>query len=209
MKTKAFAALARQLLPSLPGMVIHGPMMLVVPLGQVLRGLYFEGSSFDAKSLYVWLFWLPLYVPTETAYFNLGKRLRDESGGDRWNMADAQFMEGLTKSVRAEAIPFLKGLDTPQGVVEAARRAAATSKDPYTHQALCYALAKAGKVQEAVTAVDVLLGLLSPAIPWQAELGTRANLLKEKLIASAEDTTAMLEGWTAESIRQLKLEDIS
>jgi hypothetical protein len=208
MKTKEFSSLAKQLLPHVSGMIIHGPMMLAVPVGEVLRGIYFEGSDFDAKSFYVWVFWLPLYVPTERIAFNLGKRIRGRSG-ERWNAESAQLLENLATAIRCEALPFLGGLETPQGVVKAARLAAAESRDPYVHQALSYALAKAGETEDAVGAIDTLLGLLTPGIPWQAELGTRANLLKEKLLERIENAGAMLEGWRAESVRKLGLESIS
>jgi polygalacturonase len=55
-----------------------------------LRGLYFEGSSFDGKSFYVWTFVLPLFVPTKHVSFNLGKRLRALGGADRWNAGCAE-----------------------------------------------------------------------------------------------------------------------
>ena len=82
MKKKEFALLARQLLPEMPGMTVHAPLVVAVPMGEILRGLHFEGSSFDAKSFYVDVFWLPLYVPTDEVYFNLGKGIRGESGGN-------------------------------------------------------------------------------------------------------------------------------
>ena len=208
MKKKEFASLARQLLPHVADMIVHGPMMLTIPVGQVLRGIYFEGSDFDAKSFYVWVFWLPLYVPTEQVSFNLGKRIRS-AAGERWNTDSPRLLENLVIAIRTEAIPLLKRLETPEGVLEAARSAAAGSKDPYVHQALSYALAIAGKTEAAVSAIDVLLGFLDPAIPWQAELGSRTTLLKEKLLERPENAAAMLEGWRTESIRKLGLESLS
>jgi hypothetical protein len=208
MKSKEFASLARKLLPQCPRMIVHGTMLVMPPIEPVLRGLCFEGSSFDAKSFYVWAFWMPLYVPADTVSFNLGKRIREECGGDRWSAADDRVIEKLSSAIRSDALPFLCELETAKDVVVAAGRAAAGSRDPYAHQALAYSLAKAGDVAAAVDSIDVLLGLLSPLVPWQAELRTRAQSLKETLIAKKEDAAAMLDGWTAESIRRLGLEQL-
>jgi len=84
MKTKEFVSLAKQLSPDLHGFAINGPLMFIRPVNRVLRGLYFEGSSFDAKSFYLWAFFLPLCVPTKHVSFNLGKRIRG-GGGERWS----------------------------------------------------------------------------------------------------------------------------
>jgi hypothetical protein len=100
-------------------------------------------------------------------------------------------------------------LETGEGVLEVARSAAAESKDPYAHQALSYALAMAGETEAAVSSIDVLLRILNPGIPWQAELGSRATLLKEKLLEEPENAAAMLEGWRTESSRKLGLESLA
>lgn len=209
MRSKDFVSLTRKLLPQWPSMIVHGTMLVMTPIKPVLRGLYFEGSSFDARSFYVWAFWMPLYVPADTVSFNLGTRIRGESGGDRWNAADARVIEKLSSAIYSDALPYLRELETSQDVVEAAKRAAGGSKDPYVHQALAYSLAKAGDTTEAVDSIDVLLGLLDPFISWQAELRTRAQLLKEAIIAKKEDAAVMLDGWMAESIRQLGLEELA
>jgi hypothetical protein len=208
MKTKEFSSLARQLLPRFPGMAVHGPMMVVAPVGQVLRGIHFEGSSFDTKSFYLWAFWLPLYVPTERISFNLGMRVHGASG-ERWNADSTRLLENMATSIQSEAVPFLSRLETVEGVTETARCAAAESRDPYVHQALSYALARAGETGAAIGAIDVLVALLDAAIPWQAELEARANLLRGKLLEGPENAAVLLDGWRVESVRKLGLEDIS
>jgi hypothetical protein len=208
MKTKDFISLAMTVGNYMPSMVVHGQMMLVVPVGQILRGVYFEGSGFDAKSFYVWVFWLPLYVPQEHISFNFGRRIRDASGGDRWNADSPQLLEGLVTAVRRDAVSFLSrlGMAKDEEMVRIARAAAAKSKDVYAHEALAYALARAGDTEAAIEAIDVLLKLLDPAIHWQAELGTRANLIKGKLLCEANKVGVQLDKWRAESIRKLKIE---
>ncbi len=62
MRTKDFAKVAHCLLPSMPGFTLKGPMLFRVPVEHTLLGLYFDGSSFDAKAFYVWMFFLPAVV---------------------------------------------------------------------------------------------------------------------------------------------------
>lgn len=209
MNSKELVSLARRLLPQYPSMILHRTMLVMPPVNPVFRGLWFEGSSFDAKSFYVWAFWMPLYVPAKMISFNLGKRVRVESGGDRWSSADDQVVESLNRAIRSDALPFLSELKSVQDAVRAARHAADGSKDPFAHEALAYSLAKAGDVEAAVESIDVLLELLSPLIPWQAELKTRALSLKEAIIANNGDVIKILDGWTAENIRQLGLEQLA
>jgi hypothetical protein len=208
MKKKEFASLARRLSPHVPGTIVHGPMLLIPPVTRTLRGLYFEGSSFDAKSFYIWVFWMPLCVPSEHVYFNLGRRVRGTSGGDRWNAGAPQLLEDLVAAIRSEAIPLLSLTGTQTGEIEAARAATAGNTSPYTHQALAYVLAQAGETQAAVDTLAVLLGFLDPAVPWQAEMGARARLLKEGLVEHPEEVARMLDGWRLDSIRNLGLGDV-
>lgn len=55
MKTKDFAALGRRLLPALPGFRVEGDMIFMHPIAHILRGICFDGSSFDAK-LFLFMF---------------------------------------------------------------------------------------------------------------------------------------------------------
>jgi len=84
---KEFADLGKQLLPDLPGFRVQKHMVVKYPLGDVVRGLHFERSS-DKRFFYVWVFMLPLFVPTKYLNFTFGERLLRPGPGDRWN-ADA------------------------------------------------------------------------------------------------------------------------
>lgn len=206
MKKKEFASLARQLLPHFSGMVVHIPLMLLRPVKPVLRGICFEGSGSDPKSFYVWKFWLPLYVPRKRISFTHGERLRDEAGAEMWNVTESRLVERLTDAIRTQALPFLEGLDTPQSVVERARQAAAGSEYLYFHQTFSFALAKAGRYHEAAKAIEVFMGLLDRAVPWQAELGAQADALKQALVSRPDEVPGMLDSWMTETIRHLGLE---
>ncbi len=208
MKKKEFAALGRQLTSEIPGATVHGDMIVVMPVGDVLRGLCFEGSSFDAKSFYIWVFCHPLYIPTDCICFTFGDRLRGSISGERWDADSEGLLEELATTIRHQAVPFLSGFDTQQGVVEAARAAAGKHKTVRLYETLSYVLAAAKQVEEAVGAIDVLSGLLDTDIAWQEELGARVTLLREALLKSDEDACELLEAWKAETIRNLGLESL-
>ena len=71
MTTKEFIALEKSLLPDLPDFAVKGPLMFIPPAERLLRGISFEGSSFDKTSFYVTVFVMPLCIPTKHLYFNL------------------------------------------------------------------------------------------------------------------------------------------
>ena len=75
MKNKDFAGLAQTIVGGLAGIFrerANGGKS--ASEARIAVGSYFEGSSFDAKSFYVWTFFLPLFVPAKHVSFNFGKR---------------------------------------------------------------------------------------------------------------------------------------
>jgi hypothetical protein len=106
MKTKDFVQLERQLIQDLPGYTVSGPMIVKCPIDQVLRGLSFEGSSFDANTFFVWFFFLPLCIPTTHLYFNFGQRLRNSNGGDAWHVNALDLLSDLRAAISQRPCPI-------------------------------------------------------------------------------------------------------
>lgn len=50
-----------------------------------LIGVTLDGSSHNPDMFYVWIYWLPLYAPTEYIYFNFGDRIRHKKG-ELWSL---------------------------------------------------------------------------------------------------------------------------
>jgi len=73
-------------------------------------------------------------------------------------------------------------------------------------QAVAYALARAGELEEAIAELDTLLAMLDVKVPWQLEMAERANALKLQLLSDVAGAQKQLEAWEAESIRNLGLE---
>lgn len=205
MKSKEFTALAKKLMPNLPGFAVKGSMAIMRPVKTVLRGIYFEGSSFDTKSFYVWVFFLPLFVPTNVVNFNLGQRLRVPGGGDRWSTDMPNLIGDLTAVIERDALPFLTGVESPLDVARAAGRNQ-SPQDPYVQQAVAYAWARAGEVKRANDELEKLIHLLDARITWQHALIERADRLRAMLLEKPEDVQAQLDAWENETSRCLGLE---
>src|ERR1022692_1005569 len=106
MTTKQLVALETSLLPELPGFAIKGWLMLLHPLGSLLRGICFERSGFDKHAFYPNVFVMPLCVPTPHVTLNFGFRLRDQRGMDGWDIETPGVAGELLASIKAEAVPL-------------------------------------------------------------------------------------------------------
>jgi hypothetical protein len=201
MKNKDFAALAQRLLPDSPGFAVKAPLMFIPPVKHTLRGLCFESHSHEAGLFYVWVFFLPLFVPRKHVSFEFGKRI----GGDRWNADAPNLVYELGGALKREAFPFLLPIESPHDVAQAAT-SLRLPQNPHVQQAIAYALARAGDASKAVAQLDALLALLDVKIPWQLEMAERANALKSQLLSDAASAQKQLEAWEVESVRNLGLE---
>jgi hypothetical protein len=203
MKTKQFVAIQTKLLPELPGFAIKGNMLLMCPVEEILRGIYFEGSDFDQSSFYVNVFALPLCVPTKHLYFNFGNRLRI-AGADRWNATVPKELAELGTVIRRDAVPFLLRTESLLGFVEVAK--SSSSVNPHTPMAIAFSLARAGRTDEAAIVLDQLLPQLDLKVAWQREIADQVTALRAKLAANPSEALQQLEAWKAQSVRNLGLE---
>ena len=76
----------------------------------------------------------------------------------------------------------------------------------YVQEAIAYALARAGDVEQAVIALDKPMGLLDKKVPWQCEMADRAHALKAQIVSNPADVQRQLEAWEAENVHNLRLE---
>jgi hypothetical protein len=176
--------------------------MFVSPVKHVLRGISFEGSSFDKESFYATVFVLPLCVPTRHLYFNFGDRIRGVAGGDRWNGNAMDALLELRDAIKRDALPFLSRVESLHGFIELAQ--AFSMQNPHTSEAIAYAWARSGEVTRANEELNRLARLLDLKIPWQREMAERAGTLKVKL-ANPADAQRQLEAWEAETLQNLGL----
>jgi hypothetical protein len=204
MKKNDFVALGKRLLPNLPSdFVLEGSLLLIRPVKSVLRGIHFEGSSFDKTSFYAHAFILPLCVPTKFLYFLFGDRLRI-AGADRWNINEPNMLSELSATIKREAVPFFSRVQSIRDVQEIAK-SHPNPKDPHVQQAIAYAAARSGDVARANEELNRLVRSLDLKIPWQREMTQRAETLKVKL-GNSDDAQRQLEAWERETLKNLGLE---
>lgn len=201
MKAKDFAELEKRLLPNFPGFTIKGKLLFVSPVERTLRGFHFEPSAFSQKDFYVNMFFLPLCVPVKRAHFTFGHRIGSEK---RWSRDEAGLEANLASEMQKET-PFLASLRTPK---EVARALEPLSKrlNPHCHEAFAYSLIQAGEIKAAEQALDNLLKLIDTTVPWQKEIASRAQLVRDKLRRNVEEAQKQLDVWENETVSSLGLE---
>jgi hypothetical protein len=200
-----FVSLEKKLLPVLPGFAIKGSLIFVPPVRKLLRGISFEGSSFDKASFYINFFVFPLCVPTEHLYFNFGNRVRKRNGGDRWSKEDPKLVEELRDALKQQALPFLSRAKDLAGFAELA--ASFSSRNPHTATAIGFALARASRSNQAVEVLGQLQTQLDLSVEWQRAIGDLSKHLRAKLITDPEGAQQQLEAWEGETVRNLGLEE--
>jgi hypothetical protein len=210
MKTKDFTALGKALAVNLPKSCVRGPVTFLLPIGQILRGLQFDGSSLNADSFYVWSFILPLFIPTEFLHGSLGDRLRLQSGSDRWNRNYPDLLSTLSDVIQKDALPLLRRAATIPGAIEVLQERLANSggKAGASREALAYCLAFQGEYSAAREHLQKYKALLDLRIAWQKTNADRADLLLAKMSEGQEAVASQLEQWTQLSIQNLKLESL-
>lgn len=204
MTTKEFISLEKSLLPELPGFAIKRTVMFIPPVERLLRGISFEGSSFDKTSFYVNTFMMPLCRPANHLYLNFGDRVRKKEGADRWNITKPDVVTELTAALKLQAVPFLSRVESLLDFVEIAKSPPSNQR---SLEAIAFALARAGQIIQAVEVFDQLLNQVDLNVGWQRDLGDQAKALRDKLVANPIEAQQQLEAWEAETVHNLGFDD--
>ncbi len=178
--------------------------MLYIESASLLRGIYFEDTSFDKEAFYVWAFYLPLYVPTAHVSFTFGKRL---AAGRRWR-SSATPPEELASVIRDEALPFLLKAETPERFAAEISSIADNPRDPYVFQAKAYSLAKSGNASGAIKGLKQLISVLDEkglVIPWVDDMRSRGELLLDEINKDAQGAKQLLCDWEVFSRKSLRI----
>jgi len=205
MKKKQFESLCKKLLPNVPGFNCKGWLLYAHPVGHVLRGFCCDGSGFDSTKFTVEVFCLPLYVPTNHIYFLFGDRLRDERGCEIWwDVNDPKLADDLLFRIKAQGIPFLTAIQSPNDLVEAAQKLPPT-QEARKWETIAYSLAMANEYNAAQLALDRLVKAFDVNIPWHIEMMERAKQLGEKLKTDAQGAKELLVEWQQATMKNLGL----
>lgn len=203
MKDIELRALAVKLGQTLPESFVQGPLLVVGSLRHLLRGVSFEPSGFNKTSFSATAFVLPLFVPTKHLHFTFGNRLRTARGGSRWDVSDEDIDSDLAAEFHSQVEPFLLGIVRPEDFLAFARSFAMWN--PHVENAIAFTLARVGRDDEALAAVDHLRDRLDLAVGWQANIAVAAEELKRELLKSGNAARRLLDRWEDETLSNLGL----
>jgi hypothetical protein len=204
MKKIEFEVIGKKLLSGLPGFAARGDLLFIRPLGHTLRGICFERSS-DSQSFYVWVFFLPLFVPRKYLSFEFGRRIRAQVGGECWNAESPNVISDLGAILECEALPLLLSIKSPLDVTRIAVSLPRT--DPYVQQSLAYAWVYSGDVDRAKSELKRLIQMLNVEVMWQCEMAQISESLLSSVTTNFADAQRQLKAWEAESVKNLGLEE--
>jgi tetratricopeptide (TPR) repeat protein len=204
MTTKELAALGKRLLPQLVGFTVRGQLLFISPVGDILRGIFFDRSG-NPRSFYVQVMVQPLYIPAEHIVFSFGWRL----GGRSWSADDPDLFPKLSHAIQSEAVPFLSKIRSASDVPNAAQSLQRFG-DPNIRRAVAYSLARADEREKAIEALEQFLQQMPP-YPWTEWLekdAKRAELLRARLLKDSAEAQKQLEAWKNETRKNLGWEGV-
>lgn len=206
MTAKQAAKIAKELLPDLPGFVIGKKMAFKSPTDDFLRAVYFENTS-DANRFHFHVFLMPLLVPQDYISFNYGGRIGNPLN---WRLDNPNLLPDLRTAIHSEAIPFLNKVSTLTEVIHYLGADIEVDRqrvNPYTLEALAYALIRSGDYSSALKPLHELDQRFSKSTTsWVLELVARAKSVEEKLLRKPKAALAQLETWKAVTVSKLGLE---
>lgn len=217
MKKKELESIGKRLFPDLLEIAVKGDLLFMRPIEHVLRGICFDGSI-DPRSFYVEVFVQPLFVPSQQISFNIGWRLRGKGGGPTsWNADSPSLVTELRSALQSEALPFLRRVESPMEFAVAAGavhpvngpmapQSIDTSSDPVRQQAVAYAWARAGDIQQADDALSRLIRLANQNLFWKRE-AAQASMLKSVFLTDPAAAQRQLDAWEEETVKNLGLEE--
>lgn len=204
MITPKLIALEKQLSRALPGFRVKKTLMALLPVRQILRGVWFDRSAYDEISFSVTAFVMPLCVSSKHLAFNFGERVRHRDGGDRWSIEMSELGTDLCTALKQQAVPFLAKGETLEGFIDIARLNAPTAR---TSESLGYALARVGETGRAIDVFNQLIPTLNLDIAWQRHLADQVHAFSVKLIKHPQGAQEQLAACEEETIRNLGLEE--
>ncbi|HLD61275.1 MAG TPA: hypothetical protein VJA27_04065 [Patescibacteria group bacterium] len=200
MKSAQRQKIAQVICESVENLVPKGKLLVQIPRGRILRGVYFENSQ-TPDSCYVWIFVQPLYVPSPHVVFNIGERL---GGGSKiWKVEEAGAVASLVKK---EGVAFFGSISSPETLARWQYLEERT--DPYALQARAYSLVASGYAQEGVDALHALTDSLTSDIPWVLEMKSRAEQLAQLAESNLESAQESLSQWEKETAIALGVDDL-
>ena len=203
MKTRDFVQLQKNLIPHLSTrLVVNGSYCYLTPLGDTLKGFYFESSAFSSRHFYVTAFFLPLLVPVSQIHLTFGRRV---GANERWDPNQAGVEATLLDAMRRE-LSFLLELNSPSKLLNALEMFAGGG-NPHCTEAFAYALVEAGQVSRSLEVLRAMRANIDRTVPWQQEILDRVVMIESFLPKAVEEAKHCLMKWRLESVDALGLKN--
>ena len=201
MKPAERERIARMIRGPRSGFQLCGRMLLVTPIGRVLRGIFIEDSS-DPHRVYLWAFVQPLFLPSTTVVLSLGQRLG--GAAHTWAVAD---VEGAASALMEGGIQFFGPITSPAAL--AGWSLLEDRSDEYARETKAYALVAAGRYREGSQALHAFAASLPTAGPrWMSEMKRRAEELARDAETDCEAAQQRLREWESETRSALRLSEV-
>jgi hypothetical protein len=202
MTKKQFSGIGIELVRDHPQFAVAGPLVYEKPPVHILRGLCFESSGFSKTDFYVWVFAMPLYIPTDHISFTLGERLTNR-GNQGWKLGTETLSMDLARAFREQALPWLSNRNDLSDCVRALSLLA--NNDPNRAIARALGLFTLGRTVEGMQALDDLMPSIQTESKWQLEILNKANLIKGLALESEQKVHQQLSNWENQTLVQLGL----
>jgi hypothetical protein len=205
-------AVKQYVVPHLVGFQAKGRLVFEIPCEKVLRGLYFENSTFNPQSFCVYAFVQPLYVPWACVHFTFGIRLGNQSlGHDLWwdltnTPQDRQVMSDVLNRVRDEGLPFLSRYGSSEGLARWPTEQNGWLNAPVA-EGVAYSAALCGDRARALELIGKIEQQASSGKEqgeWLRDSVDRMRRVRDCLDCR-DQLVELLAGWEGETIAALKL----
>jgi hypothetical protein len=211
MTKKEFFLIGTQLQKTFPEFIAFKDLLLLNPLGDILRGIAFQGSGWDKHSFCAWQFVFPLWKLVEKGgdiSMSFGSEPLGLNKCERcFDKRVPDFEQELIFLIKEQALPFLNSIQTNEDFLNNLDPKYLDT-DPYDKEAQAYARIRIEDFPGALKALDELIGMLDFRLEWEYPIAERARLLKEKILRDPAEAQAQLEAWKEETIRNLKLDKL-
>ena len=204
MKIRDFERIGREIGAFLPGFEAKGQLLFANPVGDILRGFFFDGSDYSRTAFRIVGFFQPLFPAMNHVHLTFGERLRDDSGRDGWDAAQPDFMSSLRRAVLVEAprIQAVKDATSAAVILFATK-----SENLHGAEAYAQCLARSNNVSAAQVEWSQLAGRLERNIVWQEDMLARIEALSAAFSVSDDKGNELLDTWANATRLALGLPD--
>jgi hypothetical protein len=202
LRTRELNTLANRLVQGLDDVFVKDGVAWMRPSRDVLRGIAVEDSAFDKHSFYVWGFVMQPCIPSNSISFNVGFRVRNIDGGDRWSTDVAECDRNVIKATRDQAISRIKDVSTAADMILLMDQVGVSD---WRVRAFCYM--RSGEYHKAENAFSQLTKQLDYSVSWQRDLADDIVKVRELLKRPSDAIDQQLELWRQYTIDALGLSE--